>query len=309
MFEHETELCQLHHPAFALFAAAVFRKAEGDGTPVMVVRLGAHHAAVPLRALQRQLAIADDSADGRMFALIAEALDYVVGLSLGDRLPREVLDGEASWQPAPRHLRRALAGLREQLLKLDGMNEMQSAFAQATRALGLAGPEQVVASLEALGQELAYIEALRERLLHPVRALVARLGRLRGRRMADGQMQEALTQVERLATIGLRGIGAGFQDVDACTGDVISALRHASQQRGFIRSNRDWLYRSARAWSPILAEWDGAVAADALPGLLGRTYQFLAPRYMPVTEWFTLRAVVGAGRRHAMTWQGTGRMV
>ncbi|HSU06870.1 MAG TPA: hypothetical protein VLI93_14985, partial [Acetobacteraceae bacterium] len=42
-------------------------------------------------------------------------------------------------------------------------------------------------------------------------------------------------------------------------------------------------------WDPILAEWD-VFFGDADEGtlaLLNRTYRFLAPRFMPVTEWIS----------------------
>ena len=55
------------------------------------------------------------------------------------------------------------------------------------------------------------------------------------------------------------------------------------------RTNRDWLYRSQRAWQPVLDEWDDAAGEfdEGSRALLGRTYRFLAPRYMPVTEWLS----------------------
>ena len=67
----------------------------------MVVLLGEREAALPLRALQREFDIADESEDGRMLALIAASLDFVTSLRLGDALPAEVLSGEASWEPTP----------------------------------------------------------------------------------------------------------------------------------------------------------------------------------------------------------------
>ena len=71
---------------------------------------------MPLRALQREFAIADDSPDGRMLGLVAESLDYVCGLSLGARLPSEVLSGKASWEPTLEHRKRAMSIVRLQLL-------------------------------------------------------------------------------------------------------------------------------------------------------------------------------------------------
>ena len=88
--------CVLTHPVFTMLGTISFRRARADGTPVMVVTLGEREAVVPLRSLQREFGITDESADGRMLGLVAESLDYVCGLSLGDRLPSEVLSGKAS---------------------------------------------------------------------------------------------------------------------------------------------------------------------------------------------------------------------
>ena len=114
--ESPPERCLLNHQVFTMLGAVSFRRARADGTPVMVVTLGDREAVVPLRALQREFGIGDDSADGRMLGLIAESLDYVCGLSLGDKLPSEVLTGRASWEPSAEHKRLAMNIIRLQLL-------------------------------------------------------------------------------------------------------------------------------------------------------------------------------------------------
>src|SRR5690349_20158444 len=88
--------CLLQHPVFTSFGEPLFRSADTDGAPVMVVKLGEKEAAIPLRSLQREFAIPDDSDDGRMLGLIAQSLDFIASLHLGDALPAEVLSGQAS---------------------------------------------------------------------------------------------------------------------------------------------------------------------------------------------------------------------
>ncbi|MEO8716508.1 MAG: hypothetical protein ABI369_16000 [Acetobacteraceae bacterium] len=106
-------ICALRHPMFAAFGTPLFRLAETDNTPVLVVSLGDRDAALPLRPLQREFGIEDDSADGKMLRLIAEALDFVTALRPGDPFPSEVLSGEASWTPDPAHV--GVANTRLQL--------------------------------------------------------------------------------------------------------------------------------------------------------------------------------------------------
>src|ERR1700761_8217389 len=103
--------CTLQHPVFTSFGDPVFRRAETDGAPVMVVMLGEKEAAIPLRSLQREFSIPDESDDGRMLGMIAQSLDFIACLRIGDALPAEVLSGEASWEPDEVHLQLAKARL------------------------------------------------------------------------------------------------------------------------------------------------------------------------------------------------------
>jgi hypothetical protein len=306
--------CELKHPVFTNLGEPVFRRSETDGTPVMVVKLGDRDAAMPLRSLQREFSIEDDSEDGRMLALIAQSLDFVAGMRLGDALPAEVLTGEASWKPDEMHLRVANARLQWQLVtwlnsgtggdeanvSLDALvqltedparkQQVQQAFAKAAEALGLESRDAVIQLVEDLAQELAFIEALRDRLLSRVKGMMEKLNHIAQTYRGDSSHLETLTQVRRLTSAALKQIAHRFDELDAQTGEVMSALRNAESQRTFIRSNRDWLYRTQRAWQALLAEWDGAGAGfdEGMMLLLNRSYQFLAPRFMPVTEWIAV---------------------
>jgi hypothetical protein len=303
--------CSLNHRVFTSFGDPLFRHAETDGTPVMVVKLGEKEAAIPLRSLQREFGIPDESDDGRMLGLIAQSLDFIAGLRIGDPLPAEVLSGEASWEPNEVHLQIANARLQWQFLawlnsgtggdspNLDAdallqvaddparKQQVQEAFAKAAETLGLPSREAVIRLVEDLAQELAYIEALRDRLLRRVKGMADKLNHMAQAYRGDGSHLETLTQVRRLTGAALKQIGHRFDELDAQTGEVMAALRNADSQRTFIRSNRDWLYRAQRAWQPLLAGWDSAGIGfdEGILALLNRSYQFLAPRFMPVTEW------------------------
>lgn len=329
MADAATDRCVLDHRAFTMLGTIMFRRAIADGAAVMVIQLGAHEVTVPLRALQNELGIPDDSADGQMLSLIAESLDYVSGLSLGDKLPNEVVNGNASWLPEPRHRAIATARLRLQLISWlspdspaadtdadailhrdsdpDAQAQVQVAFEQAAQTLGLAGPDDVGSVLGELARELSYIEALRETLLVQVRSLTVRLSIMGQNRSFDLKRLETLRQVERLSVIGVRQISMRFLEVDAQTGEVISALRNADAQGHFIRTIRDRLYRCSLGWNPVLAEWDsiGPTEIEPMWALVGRTYHFLAPRYMPVTEWQNMHAAMKSKttrKNPVMTW-------
>ncbi len=322
-------VCALAHRVFTMTGEPVFRRSATDGAPVMVVLLGEREASVPLRSLQLEFAIDDASDDGRMLGLIAGSLDYVTCLRLGDRLPPEVLTGEASWAPDAEHLGIVAARLHAQLVAWFGMdpsavaheapdNEgrgragsgaaqrqlVQQAMDRAARTLELPGRQDVVDRVEDLAGELAFIEALRHRLLRRIQRMAAKLDRLARTKSCDAAHLEQLTQVNRLTGIALRQVARRFDELEGQTGEIMPALRNLESQRTFIRSNRDWLYRSQRAWEAVLSEWDAAVPGsnESLSGLLSRSYQFLAPRFMPVTEWISPQRL-GPRRKDALITQ------
>jgi hypothetical protein len=306
--------CTLANAVFSRLPNTTFRRAESDGTPVIVVPLGDGVAAVPLRSLQREFGIADDSADGRMLALIAESLDFVAGLSVGDPLPSEVLTGRASWQPGAKYEHAAAVKLQLQLLtwldpaltgqggsppSLERMESdpqlraaVQRAFERAADELGLSGPHEVMQLVADLAGELACIEALRDTFQRRVQSMTARLDGLSSGAVMNLERQATLSRIRRLAHAANAQIRSRFEEVDAQTGEVLTTLRHIERHTIFIRAQRDWLYRSSRAWQPLLLEWDSAMPGldDAAWGRLHRTYHFLAPRFMPVQEWFSWHA-------------------
>jgi hypothetical protein len=128
---------------------------------------------------------------------------------------------------------------------------------------------------------------MRDRLLRRVQAMSGKLDRIAQAFRGDASHRETLTRVRHLAAAAVTQIGRRFDELDAQTGEVMSALRNSDGQRTFIRFNRDWLYVTQRAWHPLLVEWDvaGISFDDSIVMLLSRTYRFLALRFMPVTEW------------------------
>ena len=303
--------CVFDHPLFSkLSDDALFRPAETDGAPCLIIPLGRGTAALPLRSLQAELKIEAVSQDGKMLSLVARSLDFVADVRLGDTLPVEVLDGGASWSPSALHQQLAASRLKLQLIaELCGSDEpwaiaepqavlaaasdpslrirMHTACVAAAGVLGL--PDAAAASrlVEDLAHESAFIEALRDRLLRRVQRLMDRVTHLNGGLSQNLAGLELVGRVRRLTGIALGKIGARFADLQAQTVLVLEAMRGLEARRRVIRQHRDWLYSSLRAWEPILAVWEasGIDWSDGTWPLLGRTYRFLAPRFMPVQEW------------------------
>jgi hypothetical protein len=302
----------LEHPVFHRLGEPTFRLTETDAIPVMAVRQGDMDVALQLKSLQKEFRIEEDSPDGRMLALITAALDFVAAVHIGDELPPEVTSGDASWDPEPHHVEIAEARLKLRLVSwlsggggseglvdpeaLIAMVEdpairpkVQAAFAKAVVELNVAGTHDVIMLVGKLAQELAYIEALRERLLRRALRMHGKLSTMVKTWRGHWTHGETLVHVDRLAGVGLKQMRLRFEDLDAQTADVMTALRDVQNQKAFIRSSRDWLYRSLLAWDPILREWDSDEerSGNETWQLVERTYKFLAPRFMSVQEWIS----------------------
>ena len=325
--------CEFQTNIFASFGEVRFRRSITDGKPIMAMPLGEREAQLPLGALRREFGIEDDSPDGRMLDLIGSALDYVPSLAPGDKLPSEVLTGEASWRPSPKHVRLATTRIRLNLvawlsphsrwavaqrdeitlLRLaddTALKEEVAALAiPAAQRLELRDAANVLRLLDEMAHEMAYIEALRHRLLERVEGLCRRMaGILLARRQMAAVPSDTLGQVHRLALLAYKQLRDRFEDVDAQTGEFSTLMRNVESQRQFIRSNRDWLYRNQRIWDALLGQWEqSGDAVDEIAALLAKTYQFLAPRFMPTTQWQTTKQDRSAARtqttvRPQMAW-------
>ena len=136
--------------------------------------------------------------------------------------------------------------------------QIQRALGQAAQALGLPRSEDVVGIVEELAKELAYIEALRERLLMRVGKLCDKLQRMLQDWRGDSTRMRPIRRCNGSHASGRRRFASDSDELDAQTGEVISALRNVASQRAFIRCQRDWLYRSLLAWQPMLDAWANA---------------------------------------------------
>ena len=303
--------CVLQHPVFTQFGDVLFRPAEADAAPVMIFSLGGTVAAIPLQSLQQNYGIEVGSPDAVMLGLVVRALDFVAEVRLGDSFPLEVLGRGASWEPSALHQRVAEERLRLQLVGTFGsgtcptwaledpqailqaasepdMDErLQSAAKEAAAVLDLPNATAIARLLAAAAHELGFVEALRDRLLHRVGLLLARVDTLGASVGHNLSAIELLSRVRRLAGIAYNKLRARFHELDACTANIMDVLRDVDGWTCAVRIHRDWLYSSLRAWEDILTAWEdgGNVWSQNTWNLLRRTYRFLAPRFMPVQDW------------------------
>ena len=310
--------CTFEHPGIAALGRPVFRLSQGDGLAAMAVIHDSGDMVIPLRVVTQAFDIRSDSADAHMLQLIEQALRFVCLIELGGELPREVLTGEASWTPSAYHVQLASARLQIQLVgSISGMEgahgerltpemllasvddpamrpRVQEALRKIASELQIEGGGSAVAVLvEELAGELAYIEALRARLLEPVKAVTKRVYQI-GKELSvlAPSRRETFSQVSRLAAKAVKQIVGWFEEVDAEMSEILPALRNLNQKKSFLRPHRDRLYCVLLAWEPLLRAWDKlpvntAREPDGLWRVIDEMYQFLAPRYMSVQEWQT----------------------
>src|SRR4051812_38964360 len=94
------------HKVFKI-AGGRFALSRTNGLPVYYVPLGELEATLPLENLCAEFAIRDESPDALLLGVIERSLHHVKEIRSGDSIPRELLDGTASWSVEERH--RAIA--------------------------------------------------------------------------------------------------------------------------------------------------------------------------------------------------------
>jgi hypothetical protein len=296
------------HKLFTLERAR-FEWSREQSKAYFYLQLGALDVAVPLAALRREFGIASGSRDDKLIDVASGGLRFVKEIRPGDSIPKELLDGSASWSVDDRH--RALAKARlsaqvvgwlagsdegastpAQLLQLaedPAMKErVQAAFAEMAESLGLGSErkQEVVDRIDQCARELAYIEALREKVaeLAIVRQKVGALAPLfRGERV----VVENLSRVQILLQKGLAEFSGMLMNIDAQTGEVLSLVRNIDSQVRFIRTVRDQLHQGLMAWSEVASRWRELPVerSQAAEEAILRLYRFLAARYAPEKKW------------------------
>src|ERR1700761_8558428 len=225
MSQTAAPICHLSHAGFRVLGEPVFRLSEGTRVPSMVVQLESQEAVLPLRSVAREFKIEPESADGKMLSLIEQALEFVVALKLGDKLPSELNGGTASWEPNEQDRRVASSRVRYNLVRCvfarlgkslsvtsggepgwedDRKNRalLEDALAAAGQQLDVADAADVAARLASISEEMAYIETMRRSLARGIASVRDKLLRAQIGEVPVSQ-QETVKQVQSLARAGV----------------------------------------------------------------------------------------------------------
>ncbi len=297
------------HKVFQI-ESGIFRLDDMTDEPVYSVDLGDLRANLTFDALRSAFTIKPEDPDSKLLDEVGRGLAFVKRIRPGDVIPAELVDGTASWAVEDQHRAiargRISAGLmawmagkppaqQMSMLELAKMAEdpetktrVQAAFAKLAGELGLP-PErkgEVVGQIDKLVDELAYVEALRERVAR-ARRIVETLKRLRVAYKRERGVHDEIDRTVALAEPPVAKFEYQLAEVDAQTGETANALRTLPRQITFIREMRDRLHAQLMKWDDILEAWHQVPPerSATVQRLVRNTYRFVA-RYFPAeSEW------------------------
>ena len=286
-----------------------FSIVAGTDDPVFNVKLGDIWGKIPLSTIQQAFNISKDSPDAVLLDVVSKGLKYVREIRPGDSIPREILDGSASWTVEERHTLIAKGRLAAYLIAFDEGSdcdikdraqfarmaadpaiEEKAKFATETaaRRVGLGGDKKqlVFDRIASLARELSYIEALRDRY-GAVQMIQSRILQVSKIYKNDRHVQDEVPRMMALLRNPIGKYEDIFFQVDGQMSDIISTLNTFNAQIAFIRQARDELHQSLMLFDDLIEAWKAArmERTPETEAMLKRTYQFLAQNFLTTQVW------------------------
>jgi hypothetical protein len=299
---------RFEHKVFAV-EGAHFAHTSDTQEAALHVMLGDLQVALLLPTLKAEFGIKPDSHDGELLDVIERSLRYVKEIRPNDSIPREILDGSASWQVEERHRTIAKGRLSLQIASwLSGeesvvvdrasleqlvedpltKQKVDQAFGEIAEKLGIGRERktEVVDRIDDLARELAYIEALRERygcVLEIVRKLAEFVRTYRN----DRSITQEISRVRTLLMRPQSEFDNLFAQCDAMTGEIVSVLKKFDAQVEFVRDMRDDLHSKLMKWDEVIAQWRGleVVKGENQENAIKAMYRFTARNYPQRQDW------------------------
>lgn len=292
------------HKVFTLKGAR-FALTEDGSTPAFHVELGALIASLPLGTLRSEFAIERESPDDVLLAIVEKSLRFVKDIRPGDSIPRELLDGTASWSVEDRHRLRAKAHLLARALGTDEtqgasddvlqgfisrpetLTQLNAAAAEIANKLGdEMTAEPVLARIDDLARELAYIEALHERC-GEVLNIVPKVSQLARVYRSDRAIVDELSRIRTLMLKPIELYDGIFARLTKRQEKIEEAIGHFYERIEFIREQRDDLHQSLMLWDPVLAAWKAIemTRCTETEAKISELYRFIARHYLTSQSW------------------------
>lgn len=292
------------HKVFTLKGAR-FALTEDGSTPAFHVELGSLIASLPLGTVRNEFGIHRDSPDGALLEIVEKSLRFVKEIRPGDSIPRELLDGTASWAVEDRHRLRAKAqlwarvigtdetmGANDDLLKAfvsrpDTETKLKTAAAAIAKKIGyeMTG-ESVMARFDDLARELAYTEALQERC-NEVLAIVPKVNQLARVYRSDRSIIDELSRIRTLMLKPIEMYDGIFAKLNNQNEDPAEAIANFHERVEFIRAQRDDVHQSMMLWDPILHAWKiiDLTRCTETEHRISELYRFIARHFLTAQSW------------------------
>ena len=300
LFEHK--IFQVKDARFALTGP--------DRIPAMRMNVGEHEASIPLDSLCQEFNIDPESPDGRMLGQVAQGLRFVKDIRPGDTIPRELLDGTASWSIDDSHhiiaknkvmaavaawvggmgkVRLTPAKIEAMLARPEIKYQIESGLDKIAQSLGMGRGKrnEVLDLIDRLARELAYIEGLRDQYLH-ASAIVGKLTQVASLFNTDRMFLDEISRVKILIGPPIKEFKDIFAQVDGQTNDVMAMLKTFDRQLVYIREMRDELHQKMLIWDEAIEHWelDLSRKSKASREAVQFTYRFVAHNFPQGTDWF-----------------------
>ncbi|HXP73047.1 MAG TPA: hypothetical protein VN823_02800 [Stellaceae bacterium] len=299
---------RFEHKVFGVEGAR-FALTSDSQEAALYVLLGDLQVALLLPTLRYEFGIKPDSNDGDLLSVVERSLRYVKEIRPNDSIPREILDGSASWQVEDRHRMIAKGRLSLQiaswltgdehvvvdLVALEQLVEdpltkqkVDQAFGEIAEKLGIGRERknEVVDRIDDLARELAYIEALRERY-GCVQEVIRKLGEFVRTYKNDRTMTQEISRVRTLLMRPQSEFDSLFGQCDAMTGEILSVLKKFEAQVEFVRDMRDDLHSKLMKWDDVITQWKGldVVKGENQENAIKAMYRFTARNYPQRQDW------------------------
>jgi len=281
-----------------------------DRSQVMLnIPLGNTSGAVPLSTLRTNFNIERDSHDDHLLDIVERSLRYVKVIRPGETIPKELLDGTASWSVDDRHRETARNRMTYQLVTwYDGHETVLNDSDQLEMIVGDPGfhtkvalaiqeltqrlrlpPEkrdEVQHRIDEFAHELAYIEALRERC-DKIEVMAQKINKMQEIYRNERSIAADAVQALKLIQAPINEFNAIFQQIDAQTGEIVALVKTFESQVAFTREMRDEIHERLFDWDELIAQWDKApqVKGPLLEACLKQTYRYLCQRHLPSQVW------------------------
>lgn len=296
------------HKVFALPGArfAIDRRAQAM---MFYIHLGNLNVSLMPMVLRREFNIQTLSHDSQLIELANHALRHVKEVRPGDSIPKELVDGSASWSVEERHHLLAKAKLFAQVAAwfmpegspnslesilamaetdIAAKEEFQNAFGALAESLGLerSRKQEIVDHIDAIARELCYIEALRE-YASQLRTIQEKAAQIAHIAKGDPTIAEELARVLMLVKPALAEFVNRFTRIDAQTSDLLALLRNPPSQIRLIRDARDEIHSSLLPWADLFERWQDQeiILNHRTDENIHALYGWLAANYAPSRTW------------------------